>query len=494
MIDFGRRDDETPFIVEWFCKHGIEIWSTQEGQQKFESRADKLINYIRYWQSGGESEKTSIRVRTKQKQMIEQGINIISVPPYGYKMVKTGVFTKRGVERKTYEIVPTEAEIVKKIFNLCTEEGYGGVRIAKWLNEKGYKTHKGCDWSYSTVNNMLRNPIYKGYLCYHKTSVPIGGGKRKRVLNKDEWIYSKEIIPEFQIISEEQFDKVQRIKKSRRDKNKECERINNEYFNYQTKGVMLFIGYIKCGGCGRKLATRSSKREIKLNDGSIGYTKYNYYACTNNFCARKCNCEKKSHKSNTIEEPVLNEIYRYFDLLEKRDLSEYIRKIHKNTNDNEGKQIKELEKNIRECTNKNDMLKEEIINVITGKSTFSRELISELIEDNKKKIEEYEKQKRELELAKKQKEVSFEQTLKVKNMIPDWKEVLKSCSNEKKKMILSSIIKEIVVYDNKIDIKLRISYKEFIETAKKLDLSKIKQKNSKVFDNMCYSGTSKFNT
>ena len=33
MFDrLGRRDDETPFIVEWFYEHGIEIWSTQEGQ------------------------------------------------------------------------------------------------------------------------------------------------------------------------------------------------------------------------------------------------------------------------------------------------------------------------------------------------------------------------------------------------------------------------------------------------------------------------------
>ena len=232
MFDrLGRRDDETPFIVEWFDEHGIEVWSTQEGQQKFESRADKLINYIRYWQSGGESEKTSIRVRTKQRQMIEQGINISSVPPYGYRMVKTGIFTKRGVERKTYEIVPTEAEVVRKIFDLFTEEGYGGMRIAKYLNEKGYKTHKGCEWCYSTINNMLRNPIYTGYLCFHKTSVPIGGGKRKRVSNTEDWIYSKDKIPEIQIISEEQFEKVQKIKKARCDKNEQCEEENKEYFS-----------------------------------------------------------------------------------------------------------------------------------------------------------------------------------------------------------------------------------------------------------------------
>ncbi len=490
MFDrLGRRDDETPFIVEWFDKQGIEVWSTQEGQQKFDSRTDKLINYLRYWHSGGESEKTSRRVRTKQRQMIEQGINISSVPPYGYRMVKTGIFTKRGVERKTYEIVEAEAEIVRKIFDLFTEDGYGGMRIAKYLNEKGYKTHKGCEWSYSTINNMLRNPIYTGYLCFHKTSVPIGGGKRKRVSNTEDWIYSKDKIPEIQIIPEEQFEKVQKIKKARCDKNKQCEEENKEYFSYQTKGDMLFTGYIVCGGCGSKLTTRTSKRTIKLEDGSQGYTRYKYYMCSNKACGRECSCQKKSHKNNMIEEPVLNEIYKYFDLLEKRDLSEYVRKIHKNTNDNEGKQIRELERNIKECSNNNDLLKEEIMNVITGKSTFTRELISELMEENKQKIEDFQKQKIRLEQLKKQKEVDFEQMLKMKSMIPDWKEVLKNCSIERKKMILSAMIKEIVVYDHKIDIHLRISFDEFLRTAQKLG----SEKNSKFAKNLCNTRTNQPN-
>ena len=45
MFDrLGRRDDETPFLVEWFINHGIEVWSTREGQQKLDSRGDKLMN------------------------------------------------------------------------------------------------------------------------------------------------------------------------------------------------------------------------------------------------------------------------------------------------------------------------------------------------------------------------------------------------------------------------------------------------------------------
>lgn len=55
----GRRDDETPFLVEWFINHGIEVWSVKDGQICIENHTDKLINYIRFWQANGESLKTS---------------------------------------------------------------------------------------------------------------------------------------------------------------------------------------------------------------------------------------------------------------------------------------------------------------------------------------------------------------------------------------------------------------------------------------------------
>ena len=70
MFDrLGRRDDETPFIVEWFVNNGIEVWSAEEGQQRFDNHVDKLLNYIRYWQASGESIKTSIRTKTRLGQI-----------------------------------------------------------------------------------------------------------------------------------------------------------------------------------------------------------------------------------------------------------------------------------------------------------------------------------------------------------------------------------------------------------------------------------------
>lgn len=47
MFDrLGRREDETPFVVQWFVENGIEVWNVKEGQQRFDTHVDKLLNYI----------------------------------------------------------------------------------------------------------------------------------------------------------------------------------------------------------------------------------------------------------------------------------------------------------------------------------------------------------------------------------------------------------------------------------------------------------------
>ncbi len=61
MFDrIGRIADETPFVVEWLVNNGIRVVSVSEGEQKFETHTDRLLNYIRFWQADGESQKTSI--------------------------------------------------------------------------------------------------------------------------------------------------------------------------------------------------------------------------------------------------------------------------------------------------------------------------------------------------------------------------------------------------------------------------------------------------
>lgn len=69
-------------------KNGIQAWSTQEGEHRFDSHTDKRINYIRFWQADGESEKTSVRTKTDLGQLVEDGHFKGGTPPFGYDLIK----------------------------------------------------------------------------------------------------------------------------------------------------------------------------------------------------------------------------------------------------------------------------------------------------------------------------------------------------------------------------------------------------------------------
>lgn len=105
------------------------VWSVNEGQQRFDSHVDKLMNYIRYWQASGESIKTSIRTRTRIEQLTEEGHYTGGIVAFGYKRVKKGRLNKRNQEVCELEINEEEAAIVRLIFQKYVYEGYGAKRI-----------------------------------------------------------------------------------------------------------------------------------------------------------------------------------------------------------------------------------------------------------------------------------------------------------------------------------------------------------------------------
>ena len=139
MFDrIGRIDDETPFIVQWFVKTaGIEVWSVKEGQQRFESHVDKLTNYIRFWQASGESEKTSIRIKTRMKQLRLDGLYTGGAMPYGYRTVPSGIKNRKGQELKKFEIDLMQYVVYRMVIEKTINNGNGSYVIANYLNEQG---------------------------------------------------------------------------------------------------------------------------------------------------------------------------------------------------------------------------------------------------------------------------------------------------------------------------------------------------------------------
>lgn len=243
MFDrLGRRDDETPFVLRWFTEHGIEVWSVKEGQQVFDSCVDDLINYVRFWTAKTESIKTSMRVRTKLRQMVEEGKYTGGCMPFGYNLVPSGEINKHGRVLHMPSVDADEAKIVKLIFKKTTLEGMGTYKLAELINKMGITTHTGSKFHCNTVNRILRNPMYCGY--YYRSGV------------------LSPRVPDLQIIEDDVFNEAQRILDGRAYKKREKD-VNSLY----TKASALLAGNGYCESCGSRLIVTSHSYSYCTIDG-----------------------------------------------------------------------------------------------------------------------------------------------------------------------------------------------------------------------------------
>ena len=458
MFDrIGRREEETPFVVEWLINEGIEVWSVKEGQRKIENRADKLINYLTYWQAGGESEKTSIRVREAQIQMAENGILTYGGKrnaPYGYTFIKSGTYTKKGVERQKLIINKEEAEIVKEIFILYVKRGYGIGRIAKYLNDKKIKPRRSTLWSVTTLTKMIDNPLYMGYPAYRKkTTVNVEIAKQQPY---DTWILPKEQIKDLVIVEENIWYEAKKIRDSRKNIN------HNEKANMkpiQTKSKLLFIGLIKCGECGYAFMTGNSKKKNK--NGEV--IQHLYYRCGSTRHTNTCTLQKKNIKKDLIENILLKCVYNFLDSLCKIDLSKAIKKGILNNCNNEEIELNDFTKKLNEVDANIEVLKKEVVKALMGESSFSADLLNELISEKEREKLELLESKNQLESKLNQKKLKDEELALIKDKIPVWRKEFEKADLDIKKMLLSEIIKEIRVFNDRFEIDFRIELNDYIK-------------------------------
>ena len=109
------------------------------------------------------------------------------------------------------QIVPEEAEIVRKIFELYIQ-GNGVRKIKRYLEEHGIKTVTGkSEWSTSTIDRMLSNEKYVGEVRMQKTFTAdfLTGRREKNMGQLDSYLVEHAHEP---IIDQETFELVQRKK------------------------------------------------------------------------------------------------------------------------------------------------------------------------------------------------------------------------------------------------------------------------------------------
>lgn len=90
-------------------------------------------------------------------------------------------------------VVPEEAEVVRRLFRLYTEHGWGGVRIVQLLNHERVPTAMGLvgRWSLAVVAKILRNPVYAGRVRSHGRQYE---GEHEAILGAGEFDAAQELI------------------------------------------------------------------------------------------------------------------------------------------------------------------------------------------------------------------------------------------------------------------------------------------------------------
>jgi site-specific DNA recombinase len=120
------------------------------------------------------------RSRRGKRHRAQQGsISVMSGAPYGYRYVK-----KSDTSAAYYEVMESEAEVVRVVFDAYTQQGLSMGAIARLLNQREVPTRtQHSQWNRSTVWKMLHNPAYQGRAYYGKTELR----PRQRITRAPAW-------------------------------------------------------------------------------------------------------------------------------------------------------------------------------------------------------------------------------------------------------------------------------------------------------------------
>ncbi len=440
MFDrLGRKEDETPFVLQWFVEHGIEMWSVNEGQQKIESSGDKLMNFIRFWQAAGESEKTSIRVKTRLQQMTEEGLYTGGNYPYGYQLVSSGRKNKKGHEMRDLAIEPAEAEVVRRIFRYTVQEGYGSYQLADMLNREGHRTHSGAMFQSNTIRRILRNPIYIGYL--------VNGEARS------------ERIEALRIVSDEEFNLAQKILDERTHAGDEKRTIA-----MTNKGRALLSGNIFCAHCGCRLATSRYKETYHRKDGTSTYVEYGRYVCYHR--SRGLNdCDgATTYKADKIDKAVIELMRDIFSRISGCPEEEKIKSAYDKMMAANHSMQRTLEQELQKSRKQLEVLRTEIGKVLAGESIFTQEDLTISLQKLKTDMADYEEKLKQLKDEDLQKKEVANSVIPAYQQFKTWASEFDDSSFETKKMIASQLIKRVEVSKGyRLNIELNITYQQFLE-------------------------------
>lgn len=440
MFDrLGRREDETPFVVQWFVQQGIEVWSTKEGEQRFDTHVDKLLNYIRFWQASGESEKTAIRVRTKHEQMVMDGQWRGGLVAYGYRLEFLGRTNKKNQPVRDLVIDEDEAKVVREVYRLLSKEGYGTNRVANYLNEKGIKTKRGTTlWRGTSIRALISNPIYKGVLHFG-----------------DEL---SEPFEHLRIIDDDTFDRCLELVKGRA-----CKPESPPEVPVRTDSRSLLTGLLFCGECGSRLCYSHNRTTRARVDGTVRVYDRDLYRCYRKLSSRKSCSGPSGYAMEPLNEAVESEVRQFFanlrvvpaDQLVERACNrnaEMLRVAYRQA-------VSEFEKTQKQVS----ALEAEAVKALTGESQLDLSVVNSMLLKHRAQLDKDNQAVEEAKAKVEAEEKNRKATEAEVERLLTWAECYDEASYEAKHLIIAALVDRVEVNkDHEVKIHFKISAEQFL--------------------------------
>ncbi len=298
----GRNYVMTGYYLEqYFPMQDIRFIAINDNYDSSNSSSnDEFMMPIRNVFNAHYSKDISRKVKSALRAKQNAGEFIGAFTTYGYM--------KDPLDKHKLIIDEEAAVIVRRVFELYNQ-GHGKISIVNILNNEHipcpseYKKIKGlayrnCNkldyttyWTYSTIDRMLKNEAYIGNVVQNKSERKTIRGKAT-IMSEDRWIKVENTHEA--IIDMHTWKVTQELLKKR-----------GRQLNLESN-LGLFVGFIKCGDCGRRLA------KVKVGN-KVTYVCGTYKHYSSKLCTRHTVSE------DMLEKLILQKLNEEFEKLDESD-------------------------------------------------------------------------------------------------------------------------------------------------------------------------------
>ena len=247
---FSRRNSRGLVELEDLRDAGVRIISIGDGID-FPNDDDWLKIQFQFLINEMPVTDTSKKVRNVIKRRQNDG-KWICAAPYGYIINK----------RQEFEVVPTEADVIRKVFDLYNNAGWGYKRISNYLTEQGIPTPRMSEkqrkeeageenkikakpeWSIVSVQGILDNDFYIGTFRQRKYTRKKINGVDVKLDEDDHIVIENHHQP---IIDYRTFATTRALREKR----------TTSHYRGVKKNDNVYSGFMECGDCGSPMFATS---------------------------------------------------------------------------------------------------------------------------------------------------------------------------------------------------------------------------------------------